>query len=106
MIDDPVAIRAARAGFAGVWACAAYVHRAPFTARRRVEETRRFEASKRRYQDKFCARRLRGERGGYEVHCKGDDCVDFAPPPELPGETLDAYRRAAAAPARPPAIPL
>jgi glycosyltransferase involved in cell wall biosynthesis/GT2 family glycosyltransferase len=73
-------IRAARAGFVGVWACAAYVHRAPCTERRRVEEAKRFEASRRRYQDKFCARRLRGERGAYEPHCKGEDCAEFAPP--------------------------
>src|SRR5262249_2619318 len=72
-------VRAARAGFVGVWACAAYVHRAPFTLRRRVEEARRFETSRHRYQDKFCARRLRGERVAYEPHCKGDDCVEFAP---------------------------
>jgi glycosyltransferase involved in cell wall biosynthesis len=73
-------IRAARAGFRGVWACAAYVHRAPFTARRRREEARRFEASKRRYQDKFCALRLRGECTSYEPHCRGEACEHFAPP--------------------------
>jgi glycosyltransferase involved in cell wall biosynthesis len=73
-------IRAARAGFAGVWACAAYVHRAPFPARRLAEEARWFEPNKRRYQDKFCGRRLRGVSGGYEAHCKGDGCADFAPP--------------------------
>jgi glycosyltransferase involved in cell wall biosynthesis len=72
-------IRAARAGWRGVWACGAYVHRAPFTARRRREETLRFEGSKRRYQDKFCALRLRGERADYEPHCKGDECEHFAP---------------------------
>ncbi|MEK6302439.1 MAG: glycosyltransferase [Acidobacteriota bacterium] len=72
-------IRAARAGWRGVWACAAYVHRVPFNARRRLEEARRFEASKRRYQDKFCALRLRRERTDYEPHCKGDECEHFAP---------------------------
>ncbi|HYV03005.1 MAG TPA: glycosyltransferase, partial [Blastocatellia bacterium] len=72
-------IRAARAGWRGVWACGAYVHRAPFTARRRLEEARRFEASRRRYQDKFCALRLRRERTDYELHCKGDGCEHFAP---------------------------
>jgi O-antigen biosynthesis protein len=71
-------IRAARAGFLGVWACAAYVHRA-LTTRRRIEEANRFEASKHRYQDKFCARRLRGEHHAYEPHCRGDDCMEFAP---------------------------
>ncbi|HSN75392.1 MAG TPA: glycosyltransferase [Anaerolineae bacterium] len=73
-------IRAARAGFAGVWACAAYVWRAPFTARRRREEAACFLANKQRYQDKFCALRLRGERPGYENHCRGDACEHFAPP--------------------------
>jgi O-antigen biosynthesis protein len=73
-------IRAARAGFRAVWACAAYVHRAPFTARRQHEEARRFDASKHRYQDKFCALRLRHERTDHERHCRGEDCEHFAPP--------------------------
>ena len=72
-------IRAARAGWCGVWACAAYVHRAPFTARRRRDEARFFEASKRRYQDKFCGARLRGEKSDYRTHCRGDACPNFAP---------------------------
>jgi glycosyltransferase involved in cell wall biosynthesis len=72
-------IRAARAGWRGVWACAAYVHRAPFTARRKVEESRRFEASKRLYQNKFCGARLRGEKTDYRSHCRGDACPNFAP---------------------------
>lgn len=72
-------IRAARAGWQGVWVGAAYVHRAPFTARRRVEEARRFEASKRLYQNKFCGARLRGERNDYRDHCRGDACANFAP---------------------------
>jgi glycosyltransferase involved in cell wall biosynthesis len=73
-------IRAARAGWRGVWACAAYVHRTPFTERRRLEEGRRFEASKHRYQDKFCGARLRGEKTDYRQHCRGGDCPNFAPP--------------------------
>jgi glycosyltransferase involved in cell wall biosynthesis len=91
-------IRAARAGFRGVWACGAFVHRAAFTARRKREEALRFEASKRRYQDKFCALRLRAERHDYEPHCKGDACEHFAPaslieihlprPGEPPGKSL------------------
>jgi glycosyltransferase involved in cell wall biosynthesis len=72
-------IRAARAGYLGVWATAAYVHRAPFTARRRREEQRLFEQSRRRYQDRFCGRRLRGERFPYKQHCRGDGCAEFAP---------------------------
>jgi glycosyltransferase involved in cell wall biosynthesis len=73
-------IRAARAGWRGVWACAAYVQRAPFDERRRREEAQRFEESKRLYQDKFCGARLRGEKTGYRSHCRGDDCPNFAPP--------------------------
>lgn len=72
-------IRAARAGFRGVWAGAAYVHRGPFSARRRLEETRRFEASKHLYQDKFCGARLSGQKADYRGHCRGDACPNFAP---------------------------
>jgi len=72
-------IRAARAGWRGVWAGAAYVHRSPFTERRRREEALRFETSKRLYQDKFCGGRLRGEKTDYRSHCRGDACPNFAP---------------------------
>ena len=72
-------IRAARAGWRGVWACGAYVYRAPFTSRRANEERRLFEASKHRYQDKFCGARLRGEKTDYRPHCRGDACPNFAP---------------------------
>lgn len=72
-------IRAARAGWRGVWACAAYVYRAPFTSRRRLEEERRFEANKHHYQDKFCGARLRCEKTDYRPHCRGDVCPNFAP---------------------------
>lgn len=72
-------IRAARAGWRGVWVGAAYVHRASFTARRRIEEAGRFEASKRLYQNKFCGARLRGEKTTYREHCRGDACQNFAP---------------------------
>ena len=72
-------IRAARAGWRGVWAGAAYVHRQPFTARRKSEEARYFQGSKRHYQDKFCGSRLRGEKTDYRAHCRGDACPNFAP---------------------------
>jgi O-antigen biosynthesis protein len=74
-------IRAARAGFRGVWACSSYVWRPAFSARRQHDEPRRFEASKRRYQDKFCALRRRRERHDYEPHCRGDACQHFAVQP-------------------------
>lgn len=73
-------VRAERAGWRGVWASSAYVWRAPFTARRRADERRLFEINKRRYQDKFCGARLRGQKSDYRTHCRGDDCPNFAPP--------------------------
>jgi O-antigen biosynthesis protein len=72
-------IRAARAGWRGVWACAAYVHRAPMTPRRQRNEARLFDSSKQRYQEKFCGARLRGAKSDYRVHCSGDSCPNFAP---------------------------
>jgi len=72
-------IRAARAGWRGVWACAAFVHRPPYSSRRRIEEHRRFESSKKRYQDRFCGARLRGDKTDYREHCRGDACPNFAP---------------------------
>ncbi len=73
--------RAARAGFDGLWAGAAYVWRAPLTPRRVREEAARFEINKRRYQDKFCGARLRGVKHDYRDHCRGDACPNFAPRP-------------------------
>lgn len=72
-------VRAARAGWQGVWASGAYVYRSPLTARRQREERVRFQSSKRRYQDKFCALRLLRQRVGYEAHCRGEACEHFAP---------------------------
>jgi glycosyltransferase involved in cell wall biosynthesis len=72
-------IRAARAGWRGVWACSAFVHRPPYSARRRIEEGRRFQKNKKHYQDKFCGARLRGDKTDYREHCRGDACRNFAP---------------------------
>jgi glycosyltransferase involved in cell wall biosynthesis len=74
-------IRAQRAGFKGLWVCGAWVHRMPVTARREAEEGKLFEASKHRYQDKFCGLRLRGVKSDYRDHCRGDACGNFAPAP-------------------------
>ena len=90
-------VRAARAGFAGVWVKGAYVHRAPHTTRRAQEEARRFTGSKRLYQDKFCGARLRGAKTDYRAHCRGDACPNFAPP------SLIAVHRPAPAEAPAPA---
>jgi glycosyltransferase involved in cell wall biosynthesis len=76
-------IRAARAGYRGVWACGSYVYRPPFTARRARQEPLRLESSKRRYQDKFCGLRLKGGSGAYEPHCRGEKCEHFAPHPGI-----------------------
>ncbi len=105
--------RAARAGFRGVWVCGAYVYRPPFTPERRREEDRLFEASRHLYQDSLCGLRLRGGRGPYEPHCRGDACEHFAPPgliqirrplPAAPiagGESAGPARGQSAAPRRP-----
>ncbi|HEX6463610.1 MAG TPA: glycosyltransferase, partial [Vicinamibacterales bacterium] len=72
-------VRAARAGFRGVWVCGAYVHRSTIPVRRRIAEAQRFEASRQRYQDKFCGARLRHQKTDYRSHCRGDACPNFAP---------------------------
>ncbi len=101
-------VRAVRAGFADLWVCGAYVYRAPFTARRRTEEARRFEASRRRYQDSVCALRLLNQRPGYEAHCRGEACEHFAPAgllqthrPLRPRPLVEQRRSSAREPARP-----
>ena len=78
-------IRAARAGFSGVWAGGAYVYRVPITARRRADEERLMETGKRRYQDRFCGLRLTGRTDQYRPHCDGDACDHFAPRTMMPG---------------------
>lgn len=72
-------LRAARAGIDGLWAQASYVWRSPFTARRASDEAGLFDASRRRYQDRYCAARKRGTLVEYRDHCRGDECPDFAP---------------------------
>jgi GT2 family glycosyltransferase len=72
-------IRAAHAGFDGVWARGSYVHRLASTQRRRILEEKFFDASRQRYQDKFCALKIERTSEGYEPHCKGEACPHFAP---------------------------
>jgi glycosyltransferase involved in cell wall biosynthesis len=72
-------VRAARAGFRGVWVGAAYAYRYPATARRQREEAARMTASRHLYQDRFCGLRLRAETEAYEPHCLGEECEHFAP---------------------------
>jgi hypothetical protein len=77
-------IRAARAGFNGVWARAAYVHRAPFPVRRARAEAALMEAGKRLYQSKFCGRQRRNGPQPFRAHCRGDECPNFAPADLIP----------------------
>jgi glycosyltransferase involved in cell wall biosynthesis/GT2 family glycosyltransferase len=72
-------IRAARAGFRGVWVCGAYAYRHPPTERRRVADARQMGGARRLYQDRFCGLRLNRLRVGYEGHCRGEACEHFAP---------------------------
>jgi len=104
-------IRAARAGFQGVWVCAAYAFRYPPTARRQTSDRQQMDSARRLYQDRFCALRLRRLRADYEDHCRGDACAHFAPAPlitlrrpldETPADAANLAGRPVAA-AAPPA---
>jgi O-antigen biosynthesis protein len=72
-------IRAARAGFQGVWVCGAYAFRYPPTGRRRASDVGQMAGARRMYQDRFCGLQLRALRKDYERHCRGDACEYFAP---------------------------
>ena len=72
-------IRAARAGFQGVWVGAAYAYRYPPTDRRRTAEASGMGRARRLYQDRFCGLRLNRQRADYEDHCRGEACEHFAP---------------------------
>jgi O-antigen biosynthesis protein len=92
-------VRAARAGFKGVWVGTAFVYRPAPSERRREGELRRFEINRQLYQDRLCGLRLRGETSLYRPHCLGDECEHFAPaallpeptpPPAAPGRASDS----------------
>jgi O-antigen biosynthesis protein len=74
-------IRAARAGFRGVWAQAAFVRRGRVPSWRLEAEPTLLDVSKRLYQDRFCGRRAEPGDGAapYHSHCRGEACADFAP---------------------------
>ncbi len=76
-------LRAVRAGWQPVWAQSAYVYRMPPTPQRTRQEAKYFRASKHRYQDKFCARQLGGNKGRYNTHCRGEQCRNFAPQEQI-----------------------
>ena len=94
-------IRAARAGFRGVWAQGAFVHRAPPCPRRSRLEAGLLQASKQLYQDRFCAWREEAHHqpAPYHAHCAGEQCRYFAMP-----ERMRIFVAPPAAPA-PPSLP-
>jgi len=106
-------IRAARAGFSGVWVGAAYAYRYPPTERRRLSDARRMGRARRLYQDRFCGLRLNRLRVDYQEHCRGEACEHFAPAALLglrlplaapgPAPASAPSRPASAAPAARPA---
>jgi O-antigen biosynthesis protein len=100
-------VRAARAGFSGVWVGASYVYRSPPAPERRAAEAAQMEASRRLFQDRFCGLRLLGLSSSYRRHCEGDACEHFAPPALLPpGRQTGVGTPAAPVPvARPPLAP-
>jgi glycosyltransferase involved in cell wall biosynthesis len=73
-------VRASRAGFASVWARAAYVFRMPFTPQRQRDEAALMAASKALFQRTLCGRMLDGSRAHVVADCRGDSCRHFAPP--------------------------
>jgi glycosyltransferase involved in cell wall biosynthesis len=70
-------IRAARAGFKGIWVRDAFALRSPISEIRIATERQLIDASKRHYQDNFCARR-HDLGAAYNKHCSGDACRNFA----------------------------
>jgi len=71
-------VRAARAGFEGLWVGGAYVYRSPPTARRAAEVKQLLDTGRRRYQDRLCGLRQMSTPTGYRAHCAGDACPHFA----------------------------
>jgi GT2 family glycosyltransferase len=72
-------IRAARAGFQGVWVGAAYAYRHLLTERRRAAEARLMDHARHLYQDRFCGLRLSQQHDDYKDQCRGEACEHFAP---------------------------
>ncbi len=64
-------MRAFRAGFHALWACSAYVHRAPLTPRRQEEESARFEAIKHIRQIEPGGPREHIFRSDHRSNCRG-----------------------------------
>ncbi len=75
-------VRAARAGFQGVWVQGAFVHRGPRCAELAPVHDALLETNKRLYQDRFCALRAEShlQSAPYHGHCAGEVCRHFAVP--------------------------
>ncbi len=75
-------IRAARAGFRGVWAKSAFVYRALPSSARAAMQDQLLQANKHVYQDRFCAWRSQAgsQSEPYHAHCAGESCRHFAVP--------------------------
>ena len=71
-------IRAARAGFSGVWVGAAYAYRHPPTERRRLRMRGGWGAPGECCQDRFCGLRLNRLRVDYQEHCRSEACEHYA----------------------------
>ncbi|MCF6282667.1 MAG: glycosyltransferase [Candidatus Polarisedimenticolaceae bacterium] len=71
-------IRAARAGYRGVWVKGAYAHRLPLTPKHLTQEQAGIVKAKQIYQDRFCHLRVEQPNHPYSDHCKGDECPHFA----------------------------
>ncbi|MGM0593962.1 MAG: glycosyltransferase [Pseudomonadota bacterium] len=72
-------IRAARAGFQGVWVKEAYIHRLPVNTNREALERQWLPHARKLYQQRFCGRQLKRESERFALHCEGEECSDFAP---------------------------
>lgn len=67
-------IRAARCGFKGVWVKGAFAWRTLNWPREDMQKSRQV------YQSRFCARQQQGKPAVFKMHCRGDDCSNFAVP--------------------------
>lgn len=65
-------IRAARSGFKGIWVKDAYAER---TLEWPAED---LQISRRIYQNRFCSLQKKENAGNYKLHCRGDNCSNFA----------------------------
>ncbi|MEO6949660.1 MAG: glycosyltransferase family A protein [Ginsengibacter sp.] len=65
-------VRAARSGFKGIWVKDAYAER---TLEWPAED---LQISRKIYQNRFCHLQKKENNGNYKLHCRGDECSNFA----------------------------